>query len=1124
VVNLSGPKQSGYVGSTATDGVSGALPIESNFLDGAAGSRVKDTLVFNPSLEVGSFIVILPDGATQVTVVTTAGESANDVATSFWANLPSGWSATAPVNGNLTISGPYQTGCQRSTFMDGVTGALPVESDFVNGQVGVQAITDTLTFGPATNPGTIIVTLPDGTTKVTLTITSAPKTAVQVASLFQSALPSDWKLVKQVGGAVTFSGPDQSGQPSTAIDLVSGALPDESGFKDGSSGSTPVKDTLTFNAQSVTGTIEVTLPDGAKVTVVKNAGESANAVATAFINALPSGWTSTSPVSGTVTITGPAQSGYSASTATYVVSGAAPLESGFNLGDASTPTNDTLTFFQSVAVGTFHVILPNGVQVVMVTTAGESANAIATDFVSKLPSPWSALTPVGGTVKIYAPFQSNYGVSYAVDYAPTPPTESGFQNGNGAAAYVSDTLTFHIADNSGKITITLPDKSKIDLDIIAGESANAVATAFINALPSGWTSTSPVSGTVTITGPAQSGYSASTAIDVVSGALPLESSFVNGRSGVQGVTDTLTFGPATNPGTIIVTLPDGTTKVTLTITSAPKTAVQVASLFQSSLPSGWDLISQIGNVVTFSGPVIAGQPSTAIDGVTGALPVENGFVDGVSVRPVADNLAFSAATAVGTITVTLPDGSTEVSVTTTAGESANDVATAFSDALAMHAGWSATVPVGGNLTIFGPAQNGFVKSTVTEDISGALPSESGLVDGTPIASVTDNLSFNQAIFSGSIVVTLPDRTTNITINVTAGESANDVATAFSDALAMHAGWSATVPVGGNVTLTGPAKSGCTNSIAYDIPSGATPTESGFIDGNSGKELRDTLTFSSATGSGIIIVTLPDGTKVPVAINGPKTDTQVASSFSAALPSGWRLINQIGNAVTFATNGSSGIPSTAVEAPSSGTTATIDGVTKGVPGIPASLPSWSGATTGFIKTWADLEAVLLAQGSVAIDGIDSYADNPLNVYYRTDNSDIQDLFLTSALNMTLANGTRPSMTLDNSIGADGEQSLIDTCMNDRNGIGFGSIGSVRSYAGSNGAQVCSWNGVSATDKNVIDSVKDHGTSQYALWQPLILVTNGQPNGDIETFINWLTDPSENLALARTAGFTSLYETL
>jgi flagellin-like protein len=1117
IVKISGPSQSGFFPSTASNGVPGSLPTESSFLDGNAGSRVKDTLVFDQSIDAGSIIVTLPDGVTQVTLVTDAGESAYAVATAFSAALPSGWSANAPVDGNVTISGLYQSGCHPSTAMDGVTGALPTESNFVNGQVGSQAITDTLTFRPASKTGIMIVTLPDGTTKVPVTIPSAPRTAVQVASSFQSALPISWMLVSQVGGTVTFSGPDQSGQPSTAIDLVSGALPIESSFKDGSTAGASVMDTLFFYQANAVGTIVVTLPDSTQVTLVTTAGESANAVATNFRAALPSGWSSPAPVNGNVTISGPTQSGLTKSTTVYVVSGAAPVESGFKDGDTVTPVKDSLTFPQAIAAGTIVVTLPDSTQVTLVTTAGESANAVAAAFRSDLPSGWSAPAPVGGAVNISGPFGSGFGMSFAYDFAPTPPVESGFKDGSNAAAPVTDTLTFHRAIAAGTIIVTLPDKiTIITLDIAAGESAVNIATAFRAALPSVWSAPAPVSGNVTISGPNQGGYSNSTAVDVVSGSLPSESNFVNGYSGVQGATDTLTFGPATSVGTFVVTLPDGITQVPVVITSAPKTAVQVASAFQSALPNGWDLIRQIGNAVTFSAPIVNGQPSTAIDGVTGALPVESGFVDGVPITPVMDNLTFSASTSSGTFIVTLPDGVTNVTVVTTAGETANAVAAAFRAALP--SGWSAPAQVGGIVTISGPTQSGHSNSTASYGVSGVIPAESGFVDGIPIASVKDNLTFGQATANGNLIVTLPDGT-QVAISCTIGETANAIATAFRAALPN--GWSAPAPVNGNVTISGPTQSGLTNSTSYDVPSGAMPTESGFVDGSLGSEVKDTLSFGPAAAPGTIIVTLPDGTMVPVIIDAPKNAVQVASAFSGALPSGWNLISQIGNAVAFSASGQTGRPSTAIDVVS-GITTVWQNVTNGTSGtmISGSLTSWGGATTGFIKTWADLEAVLLGQGNTTL-GYDPDSAQGLNVYYRTDSSDTQDAFSIKALGTGLSGKIGPTLSLTGSTskGEYGNQALINACMSDPNGIGFGTIGSLRSTPG---VQVCNWNGVTPNNQRVIDAVDNYGTDQYALWYPLILVTNGQPTGDVETFINWAIVPSNNLALAHASGFVSLYE--
>jgi hypothetical protein len=506
-----------------------------------------------------------------------------------------------------------------------------------------------------------------------------------------------------------------------------------------------------------------------------------------------------------------------------------------------------------------------------------------------------------------------------------------------------------------------------------------------------------------------------------------------------------------------------------------------------------------------------------MNGTNGALPVENGFADGVKVKPVVDKLTFLPSTAAGTFIVTLPDKLTKVTINVNSNESAMAVATDFQRALlALNNGWTAPVPIDGNVTMSGPTQSGYSNTTSSDVVSGALPRESGIDKGIPILSVKDNITFSPATSPGSIAVTLPDKTTNIIIEVTAGESANQIAMAFRDALVQYNGWTAPVPTDGNVSISGPTQSGYVNSTASGGVSGALPIESGFDPGNPGGVQRDTLTFGPASAPGTMSVTYPNGTKLLVYIDAPMDGGHVASAFSKALPGGW-FVTQTLNHVTFNTSGVGGIPTSAVDV-NSRITATTIRVTNG---IPPRLPSWvSGARTGFIETWGDLESVLQAEGSISIATADAHATDPLNVYFRTDNSDDQDTFSTKALMTNASDGIHSTLTLTGSIpvGVEGEQSMITTCMTDTNGIGFGFMGSVRSYTG---AQIFSWNGVNATDQHLIDSVQNFGTSQYPLWNPLILLSTGQPTGDVKTFINWLTDPNNNVALAQTAGFTSLY---
>ena len=1104
--------------SKMENAVSGALPQESGFTDGNSTSPAKDTLTFAAASAVGTIIVTMPDRTTNITVVTSPGESANAVAKAFQHNLTGVWSAPIPTGNIVNITGPINNGYSRSNAINADIGTLPSESGFIDGILNRSA-KDTLTFATASAVGTIVVTMPDRTTNITV-VTSPGESANAVAKAFQHNLTGNWSAPVPTGNVVTITGPQKSGYTnSTVADRVSGARPQEKNFKDGNKGSN-VKDVLTFATAKAIGTVIVTMPDRTtNIAVVTSPGESANAVAKAFQHNLTGNWTAPIPTGSVVTISGPQQGGYNKSKPADGVTGALPTESNFVVGHVGAQAiTDTLTFGGATANGTIIITLPTGTLVPLMVTNGETAVAVASAFQSALPSGWNLISQFGSTVTFSGPEQSGHNSTAINVVSGSLPKESGFKQGN-TTTNVEDTLTFSPATASGTIIITLPDNvTKIPLFISAGKSANAVAIAFQHDLTGVWTAPVPTGSVVTMTGPQQGGYTNSTAIDLVSGAMPTESGFINGRAGVQGVTDTLTFGPANAVGTILVTLPDGTTNLTMVISSAPRTAIQVASAFQSALPSGWNLISQIGSSVTFSSAVLNGHASKATDGVSGSRPSESNFTNGIPITHATDTLTFNSASTNGTIVVTLPNG-TQVPVVVKAGWSANAVALAFQSALP--AGWSVSTIVGGVVNITGPQQSGYTNSTAADRASGARPAEKNFTDGNAGSIVKDKLTFGVAKSNGTIIVTMPDKT-NVTMVVTIGESANAVAKAFQHNLTGN--WTAPVPTGNVVNITGPQQGGYTASSAADRVSGARPAERDFMDGNPGGQAQDTLNFGLTDYSvGTINVKLPNGTSVYVDINAPKTAVQVASMFVAALPDDWTLVRQDGSTVTFSgpmmsgdkkSNATCALPNIALFE-------TINNT--GNPGnyLPKSLPSWGALTNGFIRTWGDLETVLMAQGSITFT-TDSNASDPLNVYYRTDSSDTQDAFSLKALGTNSSGkigGTLPSAV--SAKGVYGEEALISACVGDKNGIGFATISSLISTPG---VEVCSWNKVRPTNQHIIDSVNNYGKAQnqYALWHPLILVTNGRPTGSVQTFINWIMVPTNNLAVTHAAGLTSLYE--
>jgi hypothetical protein len=622
-----------------------------------------------------------------------------------------------------------------------------------------------------------------------------------------------------------------------------------------------------------------------------------------------------------------------------------------------------------------------------------------------------------------------------------------------------------------------------------------------------------------LSGPPHGGYNKTTSIYGVSGALPTENGFVKGRVGVQGLMDTLTFGPASAVGSIIVTLPNGTL-LPVVIASAPKTAVQVASLFQSALPADLELISQIGNAVTFAAPGQSGQPSRAANGVSGALPTETAFTDGIPITHAKDSLKFGPATAAGQINITLPDKTQVQVVIPSAPQTAVQVASLFQSALPTN--WTCTISPGGLVNLTGPTQSGCNKTVFADGVIGPLPTETAFTDGITITPAKDSLRFGPATAAGTIIVTLPDKTPLHVVIPSAPQTADQVALLFKTALPTN--WTSTNPTGGLVDFTGPTHSGCSKTNSTDGIIGPLPTEAGFVDGKDDRLVNDTLTFGAASAAGTIVVTLPDNVQISVVTTAGETADAVAATFRVNLQnltSNWTETVLTGGILAITGPNQSGYQkSIAVDGNSSITISNTD--TQGVPRNADSLPSWYGNTTGYITTWADLETVLKSdKNTTATFSADPLAANPLDVYFRTDSSDTQDAFSTKALNTTASGKIGGTLSLTNSvaIGKYGNTELISACLGDPDGIGFGSTGSLISNPD---IGVFNWNGVTPTSQHIIDSVDDYGKIQYSLWIPLILVTNGKPTGDVATFINWITVPSNNLALTQAIGFTSLYE--
>jgi ABC-type phosphate transport system substrate-binding protein len=173
------------------------------------------------------------------------------------------------------------------------------------------------------------------------------------------------------------------------------------------------------------------------------------------------------------------------------------------------------------------------------------------------------------------------------------------------------------------------------------------------------------------------------------------------------------------------------------------------------------------------------------------------------------------------------------------------------------------------------------------------------------------------------------------------------------------------------------------------------------------------------------------------------------------------------------------------------------------------------------TWGAFEAALTASGphNAACVGADAHAALAINVHYRSDSSGTQDAFCDKGLaSHKFLPYAAPTATEK---GENGNPLMVTDVLADTNGIGFATGGMVSTTPG---ASAFSWLGVTATAQHVIDSVDNHGTSQYALWHPLNLVTNGAPVTQCKSFIDWITAPDNNLAICNSAGFTSIYQSV
>jgi|GEM_PF-2556052 len=174
-----------------------------------------------------------------------------------------------------------------------------------------------------------------------------------------------------------------------------------------------------------------------------------------------------------------------------------------------------------------------------------------------------------------------------------------------------------------------------------------------------------------------------------------------------------------------------------------------------------------------------------------------------------------------------------------------------------------------------------------------------------------------------------------------------------------------------------------------------------------------------------------------------------------------------------------------------------------------------ANNGAILTWGDLET---AMGAPIVSGADA-----LITHYRSDSSGTQDSFCDKMLN---AHKFLGAGHLGTAVGENGNSLMIQDVIADPLGIGFACGAMVGTTSGASaftfGVDLVVAHQISGTvAKNVMDGVLGLAGG-YTVWHPLNLVVSGNPTGEDLSFINYVTDPSNNINFCAASGFTSIFQ--
>lgn len=856
------PQGSGTVTVTSTDqaGNPASSSATANYMDTTApaapsisvAGNADGTMTATGNAEPGSQVAVDFGNGDVVTV--TADASGNYSATSTKPSSASSTTVSATATDAAGNTGPAATG----TYTDNDAPAAPVFNSITQGTDGKVTVsgtaepgsTVTVTFG---NPAETVTVIADPSGNFTATSTQVQGTGT-------------------VTGTATDAAGNASGQTSQSYtDQTAPAGPTVTNVTQAPDG------TITVTATAEPGsTVEITMPDGTKVTATESPAGSGNFTAT-----------STTPQqAGTVTATSEDAAGNVSQPTTAPFTDTTPPAAPTFNSVTQDPNTGTVTVAGTAEPGsTVEVTFPDGTTKTVVADA--SGNFSATSDASQ-PS-----GDVKATATDTSGNKSGEGTSSFADSVAAPFTAGTVTQNNDGTATVSGTgepgatvsVTFPGGTSPETVTATVgPDGTyqvtstqnqdsgtvSASMTDAAGNTAGPLTQALTDTVkptPPNFTSVTqdPNSGFVTVTGTAEpnstvnvtfpDGTTAQVTADP-SGNFTVTST-TNQPSGSVSATATDAAGLTSDPvtqylrdgatpasPTLITTeqQPDGTLKVT--------GSAEPGSTVVITYPDGTTSTVTAGPDGTFATQSATSQPSGSIQATAAdaagntSQPTNVNFVD--SVAP--------SAPVVTNITHNDPDGTMTVTGTSEPGTTVN---VTFPD------GTSKDVVVGPDgtysVTSAGPQESGYVSVTATDPAGNTTAPVTQAVNDSvaPAAPVFDSIVHEP---NGSLTV-YGTAEPGATVRVTFPDGATKVVQA--DASGRFTATSAPNQPAGQLEATATDAAGNTSAkTSQSVSDGAAP------DSPSVKSVVQnpdgTVTVSGTTEPGALVeVTFPNGTKVSV---------------------------------------------------------------------------------------------------------------------------------------------------------------------------------------------------------------------------------------------------------------------